>query len=208
MRQGLSYFHETIFSSLPVFQRRIDTALKNIGQPMLPLEHNLFHFGSWMGGDRDGNPFVTPETTREVVITARLSAVNLYFQQMENLMFDLSTWRCNAELQVLSPSLPSVCWPCCCLQSSYCCIVTDLLHLLTIVCITSLFSDLSVQLDLCAQEECRPFSIAGGSVTCKPDGEVCRPWQSRSPPSRRRTHTCWQRSASARTMQTSGTPSR
>lgn len=53
MRQGLSYFHETIFSSLPVFQRRIDTALKNIGQPMLPLEHNLFHFGSWMGGDSE-----------------------------------------------------------------------------------------------------------------------------------------------------------
>ena len=73
---------------------------------MLPLEHNLFHFGSWMGGDRDGNPFVTPETTREVVITARLSAVNLYFQQIEQLMFDLSTWRCNAELQVSSrPSL-------------------------------------------------------------------------------------------------------
>lgn len=107
MRQGLSYFHETIFSSLPVFQRRIDTALKNIGQPMLPLEHNLFHFGSWMGGDRDGNPFVTPETTREVVITARLSAVNLYFQQMEQLMFDLSTWRCNAELQALAEQVTS-----------------------------------------------------------------------------------------------------
>ena len=109
MRQGLSYFHETIFSSLPVFQRRIDTALKNIGQPMLPLEHNLFHFGSWMGGDRDGNPFVTPETTREVVVTARLSAVNLYFQQMELLMFDLSTWRCNAELQVMPVPACSIC---------------------------------------------------------------------------------------------------
>ena len=121
MRQGLSYFHETIFSSLPVFQRRIDTALKNIGQPMLPLEHNLFHFGSWMGGDRDGNPFVTPETTREVVITARLSAVNLYFQQTEMLMFDLSTWRCNADLQVNSwLSLTHPCHSCTCtLVSNY-----------------------------------------------------------------------------------------
>jgi len=121
MRQGLSYFHETIFSSLPVFQRRIDTALKNIGQPMLPLEHNLFHFGSWMGGDRDGNPFVTPETTREVVITARLSAVNLYFQQTEMLMFDLSTWRCNADLQVNSLlGLTHPCHSCTCtLLSKY-----------------------------------------------------------------------------------------
>ncbi len=47
MRQGLSYFHETIFEGLPKFLRRIDTALKNIGQPMLPLEHCLFKFGSW-----------------------------------------------------------------------------------------------------------------------------------------------------------------
>lgn len=54
MRQGLTYFHETIFPSLPVFYRRIDTALAQIGQPKLPLDHNLFRFGSWMGGDRDG----------------------------------------------------------------------------------------------------------------------------------------------------------
>ena len=47
MRQGLSYFHETIFYGLPAFLRRIDTALKNIGQPMLPLDHCLFRFGSW-----------------------------------------------------------------------------------------------------------------------------------------------------------------
>ena len=70
--QGLTYFHDTIYAGLPVFLRRIDTALKNIGQPMLPLEARLFSFGAWMGGDRDGNPYVTPDTTRDVVIGARL----------------------------------------------------------------------------------------------------------------------------------------
>lgn len=44
-REGLTYFHETIYSGLPVFLRRIDTALKNIGQPMLPLDARLFSFG-------------------------------------------------------------------------------------------------------------------------------------------------------------------
>lgn len=55
-----------------------------------------------MGGDRDGNPFVTPETTRDVVITARLSAINLYFTSIEQLMFELSNWRCSKEMRVSS----------------------------------------------------------------------------------------------------------
>jgi phosphoenolpyruvate carboxylase len=62
-RQGLTYFHETIYNGLPFFLRRVDTALANIGQPRLPLDATPFTFGSWMGGDRDGNPFVTPQTT-------------------------------------------------------------------------------------------------------------------------------------------------
>ena len=85
---------------LPTFYRRIDTALSKIGQPHLPLDHNLFTFGSWMGGDRDGNPFVTPEITRDVVISARLTAVNLYFKAIERLMFELSVWRSNDEVKV------------------------------------------------------------------------------------------------------------
>jgi phosphoenolpyruvate carboxylase len=63
-RQGLTYFYETIYNGLPVFLRRIDSALKHIGQPSLPLDTAIFNFGAWMGGDRDGNPFVTPDTTR------------------------------------------------------------------------------------------------------------------------------------------------
>lgn len=55
-REGLTYFHETIYSGLPVFLRRIDTALKNIGQPMLPLNAKLFSFGN-VGNVWAGAPF-------------------------------------------------------------------------------------------------------------------------------------------------------
>jgi phosphoenolpyruvate carboxylase len=71
MRHGLSYFQQTIMDMVPIFYRRVDTALANIGQPRMPLTHRLFEFGSWMGGDRDGNPNVLAGTTRDVVVLAR-----------------------------------------------------------------------------------------------------------------------------------------
>ncbi|KAI8473664.1 MAG: PEPCase 1 [Monoraphidium minutum] len=105
MRHGLSYFQQTITDAVPQFMRRVDTALANIGQPRLPLEHALFEFGSWMGGDRDGNPNVTAATTRDVCILARLEAVNHYFVVVESLMFDLSIWRCSPELKAYAQKI-------------------------------------------------------------------------------------------------------
>nr|AIR93775.1 phosphoenolpyruvate carboxylase [Kalanchoe fedtschenkoi] len=100
MRGGMSYFHETIWKGVPRFLRRVDTALKNIGiKERIPFNAPLIQFSSWMGGDRDGNPRVTPEVTRDVCLLARMMAANLYFSQIEELMFELSMWRCSDELQ-------------------------------------------------------------------------------------------------------------
>jgi len=100
MRAGMSYFHETIWNGLPKFLRRVDTALNSIGvKERLPHNVPLIQFSSWMGGDRDGNPRVTPDVTRDVCLLARLMAANLYFAQIEDLMFELSMWRCSDELK-------------------------------------------------------------------------------------------------------------
>ncbi|CAM6040140.1 unnamed protein product [Sphagnum compactum] len=100
MRAGMSYFHETIWNGLPKFLRRIDTALRSIGiTERLPYNIPLVQFSSWMGGDRDGNPRVTPDVTRDVCLLARLMAANLYFAQIDGLMFELSMWRCSDELK-------------------------------------------------------------------------------------------------------------
>ncbi|PNT72884.1 hypothetical protein BRADI_2g50380v3 [Brachypodium distachyon] len=100
MRAGMSYFHETIWKGVPKFLRRVDTALKNIGiNERLPYNAPLIQFSSWMGGDRDGNPSVTPEVTRDVCLLARMMAANLYYAQIEDLMFELSMWRCSDELR-------------------------------------------------------------------------------------------------------------
>ncbi|KAL0906835.1 hypothetical protein M5K25_025361 [Dendrobium thyrsiflorum] len=106
MRAGMSYFHETIWKGVPKFLRRIDTALKNIGiNERIPYNAPLIQFSSWMGGDRDGNPRVTPEVTRDVCLLARLMAANLYFSQIEDLMFELSMWRCSDELRLQADEL-------------------------------------------------------------------------------------------------------
>ncbi|CAI8606910.1 unnamed protein product [Vicia faba] len=106
MRAGMSYFHETIWKGVPKFLRRVDTALKNIGiDERVPYNAPLIQFSSWMGGDRDGNPRVTPEVTRDVCLLARMMAANLYYSQIEDLMFELSMWRCNDELRVRAEEL-------------------------------------------------------------------------------------------------------
>ncbi|CAI9754920.1 unnamed protein product [Fraxinus pennsylvanica] len=108
MRAGTSYFHETIWKGVPKFLRRVDTALKNIGiNERVPYNAPLIQFSSWMGGDRDGNPRVTPEVTRDVCLLARMMAANLYFSQIEDLMFELSMWRCNEELRARADELHS-----------------------------------------------------------------------------------------------------
>ncbi|XP_055822537.1 phosphoenolpyruvate carboxylase-like [Solanum dulcamara] len=106
MRAGMSYFHETIWKGVPKFLRRVDTALKNIGiNERVPYNAPLIQFSSWMGGDRDGNPRVTPEVTRDVCLLARMMAAKLYFSQIEDLMFELSMWRCNDELRARAEEL-------------------------------------------------------------------------------------------------------
>ncbi|KAL8468666.1 hypothetical protein ACS0TY_031746 [Phlomoides rotata] len=106
MRAGMSYFHETIWKGVPKFLRRVDTALKNIGiNERVPYNAPLIQFSSWMGGDRDGNPRVTPEVTRDVCLLARMMAANMYFSQIEDLMFEISMWRCSDELRVRAEEL-------------------------------------------------------------------------------------------------------
>ncbi|XP_074357507.1 phosphoenolpyruvate carboxylase 2-like [Apium graveolens] len=106
MRAGMSYFHETIWKGVPKFLRRVDTALKNIGiNERVPYNAPLIQFSSWMGGDRDGNPRVTPEVTRDVCLLARMMAANLYFSQIEDLMFEMSMWRCSDELRIRAEEL-------------------------------------------------------------------------------------------------------
>ncbi|KAK7277773.1 hypothetical protein RJT34_22790 [Clitoria ternatea] len=106
MRVGMNYFHETIWKSVLKFLCRVDTTLKNIGiNEHVPYNAPVIQFSSWMGGDHDGNPRVSPKVTREVCLLARMMAANMYFSNIEDLMFELSMWQCNDELRVRAHEL-------------------------------------------------------------------------------------------------------
>ncbi len=67
VRMALDYYEASIFDTLPGLYAEVSTALRKEFDLHLNLIDlpTLLTFGSWIGGDRDGNPFVTPEVTRE-----------------------------------------------------------------------------------------------------------------------------------------------
>jgi phosphoenolpyruvate carboxylase len=98
-RWGLAVIEQTLWDVVPHFLRRLDRNLKRqTGEP-LALDAAPIHFGSWMGGDRDGNPRVTASVTREVCLLNRWKAVELYENQVNELIEDLSLQCASDELR-------------------------------------------------------------------------------------------------------------
>ncbi|KAA8500006.1 Phosphoenolpyruvate carboxylase [Porphyridium purpureum] len=98
-RGTLTVLEDTCWNAVPRYTRMVDAALQKIGQPSLPLDARPFVFGSWAGGDRDGNPFVTADVTRRVVNLNRFRGANVYLSEIEGLMFELSVHYGSDELK-------------------------------------------------------------------------------------------------------------
>ncbi|WP_455217781.1 phosphoenolpyruvate carboxylase [Kaarinaea lacus] len=69
---GLAYFNECLFDAVPNTYRNFENAVERVcgktedGKPKITVP-SFLRFGSWIGGDRDGNPNVKPETTAMAV---------------------------------------------------------------------------------------------------------------------------------------------
>ncbi|XP_057424191.1 phosphoenolpyruvate carboxylase 4-like [Lotus japonicus] len=97
-RSGLNIVEQSLWKAVPHYLRRVSNALKkHTGRP-LPLTCTPIKFGSWMGGDRDGNPNVTAKVTKDVSLLSRWMAVDLYIREVDSLRFELSMNRCSDRL--------------------------------------------------------------------------------------------------------------
>ncbi|CAG9464223.1 unnamed protein product [Pedinophyceae sp. YPF-701] len=98
VKGGLHVIEQSLWTAVPNYLRKLSASLKkHTGQP-LPINVAPISFGSWMGGDRDGNPNVTAEVTKQATYLARWIAADLYIKEVDVLRFELSMSNCSDEL--------------------------------------------------------------------------------------------------------------
>ena len=96
---GLAVIEDSLWNAVPKMCSRFDKAVKVYTGKHLPINFSPIIFGSWMGGDRDGNPNVTAKTTEEVILLSRWKAANLYERELTKLIESLSMHECSKTLQ-------------------------------------------------------------------------------------------------------------
>ncbi|AGA34448.1 Phosphoenolpyruvate carboxylase [Thioalkalivibrio nitratireducens DSM 14787] len=90
IKYGLFYFEESLFEAIPQTYRFLEKAVRRTYgiQPdgSLPIRIPAFlRFGSWIGGDRDGNPNVTPEVTMLACRLAMQQVLREYIRRVTHL---------------------------------------------------------------------------------------------------------------------------
>ena len=87
---GLYFFNENLFDVVPQLFAKVESAFAK-QFPDEPFDVPLFfQFGSWIGGDRDGNPYVTSEVTRRTLWETRLASLHRYRTRLLDLVRNLS----------------------------------------------------------------------------------------------------------------------
>ena len=93
IRMALDYYEASLFDTLPVLYAEVAAALEaEYGEHASMAElPQLVNFGSWIGGDRDGNPFVTPDTTADALAMAHSLLLSHYRRRLQNVFEQLGS---------------------------------------------------------------------------------------------------------------------
>jgi len=93
IKMGLDYYPSVLFETLPqLYDELASDFCEAYGGELKPGDlPRLLRFGSWIGGDRDGNPNVTPECTRDALKIARETILDFYINKVEDLIWRLTS---------------------------------------------------------------------------------------------------------------------
>lgn len=84
IENALSYYHSTFLRQIPRMYTEVERALP--GHEIA----NFFRMGNWIGGDRDGNPFVTADTLKRALARQSETALRFYLTEVHELGAELS----------------------------------------------------------------------------------------------------------------------
>jgi len=87
---GLHFFSESLFEATSEILEKLDRVLGQIWPDERFVIPPFLQFGSWIGGDRDGNPYVTNDVTRRTLHENRVASLYRYRQRLSELLKTLS----------------------------------------------------------------------------------------------------------------------
>jgi len=92
IRMGLDYYPSVLFETLPALYDELADDFREAYGEEIPANAlpRVLRFGSWIGGDRDGNPLVTPACTRDALQIARETILGYYVDRVNDLIWQLS----------------------------------------------------------------------------------------------------------------------
>ena len=97
-RWGLAIIEDSLWDTVPKVYRKLNSIFVKNMNKNLPKNFNPIVFGSWMGGDRDGNPNVTAEVTRKVILLSRWEAAKLYEKALTKIIRSYSMEKCSKKI--------------------------------------------------------------------------------------------------------------
>ena len=97
-RWGLAIIEDSLWETIPKVYRRLNSIFIKNMKKGLPKNFNPIEFGSWMGGDRDGNPNVTYKVTKEVILLSRWEAAKLYEKSLTKIIRSYSMEKCSKKI--------------------------------------------------------------------------------------------------------------